>query len=121
MIYYKKLDVINIVQIDRQLSRLTDNQLSEQSAGSVLSFPVVLIVLDIGPAYQEVIRALLLDIVSQVFASDAHFFTIHFLLPFQLLNLLLDDCLLLLLVTTRHVSDLYLSICISVSGKLTGN
>ena len=40
--------------LDVTLSRLS-GQLSEQSARPILSFPVVLIVLDIGPAYQEVV------------------------------------------------------------------
>ena len=49
------------------------------------------------------------------------FILISNIMTTYLLNLLLDDCLLLLLVTTRHVSDLNLSNCTSVSGKLAGN
>ena len=43
----RKLDVRHIF--------LTVEQVSEQSARSILSFPRVLVVLDIGPAYQEVL------------------------------------------------------------------
>ena len=43
----RKLDVSHIFLIVQQVS--------EQSARSILSFPRVLVVLDIGPAYQEVL------------------------------------------------------------------
>ena len=43
----RKLDVSHIFLIIQQVS--------EQSARSILSFPRVLVVLDIGPAYQEVL------------------------------------------------------------------
>ena len=46
---------LSCLSIARLLRVGQQKGLSEQSAGSVLSFPVVLIVLHIGSAYQEVV------------------------------------------------------------------
>merc|ERR1719264_1873808 len=95
MIYSMKADLSHIFVIVQQVS--------EQSARSILSFPRVLVVLHIGPAYQEVLWHLLLDVLDQLLASDAHLLPLHSLLPLQLLDLLPDDCLLLLLIAPCHI------------------